>query len=207
MQITPKEFLTNWTINYVKRNYNSLNITYDGAYGFDDFNRWGAKLKVKLSKLVKDLKKDFGIVEWVLLEVLNGNETIVTKDTTKVVPIMIYNLDGTLIKATSVDKPNLWPCREWYWEYYTRSTTMDIYQELRNIGLTHDHCDAVEDLINKIKENQPPNQQLNISDVMKRYQEIKKEYSDCMSNYIKTGSNIYLDRAKEIEIIFDFFKR
>ena len=47
--------------------------------------------------------------------------------------------------------------------------------------------------------------QLNISDVIERYEKIKNEYSECMSNYIKTGSRIYLDRAKEIEIIFDFF--
>ena len=60
---------------------------------------------------------------------------------------------------------------------------------------------------NKSTELNDTDEKLHISDVMKRYQEIKNEYSDCMSNYIKTRSNIYLDRAKEIEIIFDFFKR
>jgi hypothetical protein len=60
---------------------------------------------------------------------------------------------------------------------------------------------------NKSTELNDTDEKLHISDVMKRYQEIKNEYSDCMSNYIKTGCNIYLDRAKEIEIIFDFFKR
>ena len=152
--MTPREFLTDWTIKYVKKNYHNLNITYDGAYGFDDFNRWPAKPKVKISTLVKDLKEDFEIVEWVLLEVLWWDETITTKDTTKDAPFTIYNLGGTFIKATPVNNPNELYYREWVWEYYTPSTAMDIYQELRNIGLTHDQCDAVEELINKIlKEN------------------------------------------------------
>lgn len=115
MQITPREFLTDWTIQYAKKNYHNLNITYDGAYGFDDFNRWPAKPKVKLSTLVKDLKEDFEIVEWVLLEVLWWDETIVTKDE----PVTIYNLDGTFIKCRPVEKPNQLYYSEWVWEYYT----------------------------------------------------------------------------------------
>jgi hypothetical protein len=58
---------------------------------------------------------------------------------------------------------------------------------------------------NKNTEVDNTDKKLHISDVIERYEKIKNEYSECMSNYIKTGSIIYLDRAKEIEIIFDFF--
>ena len=152
--MSTQEFLTDWTIKYVTKNYYNLNIIYDGAYGFYNGN-WDNKHKVKLSKIVKDLKEDFGIVEWVLLEVLWWDETIATKDTTKDVPFTIYNLNGTLIKATPVNNPNELYYREWVWEYYTPSVspTIDIHQELRNIGLTHDQCDEVEELINKIIKN------------------------------------------------------
>ena len=146
--MSTQEFLTQWTIGYVQKNYDSLNITYDGVYGFDD-NRWGDRPKVKLSKLVKDLREDFGIVQWVLLEVLWWDETI---NTTKDEPIAIYNLDGTFIKCTPVDNPNQSYYSEWVWEYYTPTDT-DIYKELRSIGLNRDQCDAVEKLINKIIKN------------------------------------------------------
>jgi hypothetical protein len=131
--MTPREFLTNWTVKYVKKNYSNLNITYDGAYGFDD-NRWGDKHKVKLSKLVKDLKEDFGIVEWVLLEILWWDETITTKDTTKDTPFTIYNLDGTYIKTTPVDNPDILHYREWVWEYYTPplvDTNNELFERLK----------------------------------------------------------------------------
>jgi hypothetical protein len=59
--------------------------------------------------------------------------------------------------------------------------------------------------VNKNTELGNTDKKLHISDVIERYEKIKNEYSECMSNYIKTGSRIYLDRAKEIEIIFDFF--
>ena len=59
--------------------------------------------------------------------------------------------------------------------------------------------------VNKNTELDNTDKKLHISDVIERYEKIKNEYSECMSNYIKTGSRIYLDRAKEIEIIFDFF--
>jgi hypothetical protein len=58
---------------------------------------------------------------------------------------------------------------------------------------------------NRSTELNNTDKKLHISDVIERYKKIKNEYSECMSNYIKTGSRIYLDRAKEIEIIFDFF--
>jgi len=146
--MTPREFLTDWIIKYVKKNYNNLNITYDGAYGFDD--KW-RRPKAKLSELVKDLKEDFKIVEWFLQEVLWWDETIVTKDTSQDTPIAIYNLDGTFIKSTPVSNPNELYYRDWVWEYHTPTlSTIDIYLELQTIGLTHVQCDAVADLINKI---------------------------------------------------------
>ena len=37
--MSTQEFLTDWIIKYVEKNYSNLKITYDGAYGFDD-NRW-----------------------------------------------------------------------------------------------------------------------------------------------------------------------
>jgi hypothetical protein len=146
--MTIQEFLTKWTIKYVKKNYHNINITYDGAYGFDA--KWG-RPKAKLSELVKDLKEDFRIVEWFLLEVLWWDETIVTKDTSQDTPISIYNLDGTFIKSTPVSNPNELYYRDWVWEYHTPTlSTIDIYLELQTIGLTHDQCDAVADLINKM---------------------------------------------------------
>jgi hypothetical protein len=133
ISMSTQEFLTDWIIKYVEKNYSNLKITfshfshdiifaadYDGAYGFND-NRFEDIPKAKLSKLVKDLKEDFEIVEWVLLEVLWWDETIVTKDKTKDESVTIYNLDGTYIKATSVenlDKPYQ-HYSEWVWEYYT----------------------------------------------------------------------------------------
>ena len=113
-----RELLTNWAIHYAKKNYHNLDITYDGAYGFND-NRWGDRPKVKLSRLVKDLKDDFGLVEWFLLEVLWWDETIITKISENDNPVYLYNLDGALIKATPVNNPTGAFYREWVWEYYT----------------------------------------------------------------------------------------
>lgn len=59
--------------------------------------------------------------------------------------------------------------------------------------------------VNKNTEVDSTDKKLHISDVIEHYEKTKNEYTECMSNYIKTGSRIYLDRAKEIEIIFDFF--
>lgn len=112
-----RELLTNWAIHYAKKNYHNLNITYDGAYGWSD--RLSDRPKVKLSRLVKDFKEDFEIVEWFLLEVIWWDETIVTKNTTNDDSIAVYNLDGTFIKCRPVQNPNQLYYSEWVWEYYT----------------------------------------------------------------------------------------
>ncbi len=54
-------------------------------------------------------------------------------------------------------------------------------------------------------EKNKTSQSCNIDSVMSRYDSLKIEYNECKVGFMKTSSNIYLSRMKEIESIFDFF--
>lgn len=118
-----QEFLTNWVINFLDKNWDIVNITQDAQGCYSYFKHHN---KVSKKHFLEELKEDFELVSWVISEImehsLEGYDSnpycISSKNVEKDgdIPIYFYKFDDIYIKyfPTIIDK-FYWD--GWVWEY------------------------------------------------------------------------------------------